>query len=156
MAHADDLSSGPSLSFAERRHTLALVELGIIALPGAPISTSQIGGDTPFGRIGSGDATVQTGIHVLFRVARDWVFGAGFLFGPKPTNDSEYGGLGNLQRTHSRSYVSFGGEFRYVPLHTRYFEAWVGDGRLAGPRPCAGHRAAHGCCAHGGPYSGQR
>lgn len=127
-ARADEPLSNGSLSFAERRHTLALLELGIIALPGAPISTSQIGGDTPFGRIGSGDATVQTGIHVLFRVARDWVFGAGFLFGPKPTSDSEYGGLANLQRTHSRSYVSFGGEFRYVPLHSRYFEAWVGGG----------------------------
>lgn len=127
-ALADESSASASLRFAERRHTLALLELGIIALPGAPISPSQTGGDTPFGRIGSGDATVQTGIHVLFRVAPDWVFGAGFLFGPKPTSDTEYGGLSNLRRTHSRSYVSFGGEFRYVPLHTRFFEAWVGGG----------------------------
>ncbi|HEX7602501.1 MAG TPA: hypothetical protein VF316_12885 [Polyangiaceae bacterium] len=128
LARADEAPSNASLRFAERRHTVALLELGIIALPGAPISASQTGGDTPFGRLGSGDATIQTGIHVLFRAWPDWVFGAGFLFGPKPTSDSEYGGLTNLQRTHSRSYVSFGGEFRYVPLHTRFFEAWVGGG----------------------------
>lgn len=130
VARADDASAnndGPtSLNFVQRPHTVALVEVGILALPNAPISPGQSGGDTPFGSIGSGDATLQTGIHILFRVARDWVIGAGFLFGPRPTSDPEYGGASNLQRTHSRSYFSTGGELRWVPLHTRFIEAWVG------------------------------
>lgn len=130
VAWAEDASSpsagATSLNFVQRPHTVALLEVGILALPGAPISSSQVGGDTPFGRIGSGDATLQTGIHILFRIARDWVIGAGFLFGPRPTSDPEYGGLGQLPRSHSRSYLSTGGELRWVPLHTRFIEAWVG------------------------------
>ncbi len=130
VASAEDASApsggATSLNFVQRPHTVALLEVGILALPGAPISSSQVGGDTPFGSIGSGDATLQTGIHILFRVAKDWVFGAGFLFGPRPTSDPEYGGASNLQRTHSRSYLSTGGEARWVPLHTRFIEAWLG------------------------------
>lgn len=123
---SDKTAAGTAINFVQRPHTVALLEVGILALPGAPISSSQVGGDTPFGRIGSGDATLQTGIDVLFRVSRDWVFGAGFLFGPRPTSDPEYGGLGQLPRSHSRSYLQTTGEFRWVPLHTRFIEAWVG------------------------------
>ncbi|CAN5324260.1 hypothetical protein BH09MYX1_BH09MYX1_23780 [soil metagenome] len=129
-ANADDPSNPSSgltaVNFAQRPHTVAMLELGILALPGTPISSSQAGGDTPFGRIGSGDATLQAGIDILFRVAKDWVIGAGFLFGPRPTSDPEYGGLGQLPRSHSRSYLSTGAEIRWVPLHTRFIEAWVG------------------------------
>ncbi len=126
--NSNDASAGANtaVNFVQRPHTVALVEVGILALPGAPISSSQVGGDTPFGRIGSGDATIQTGIHILFRVAKDWVLGAGFLFGPRPTSDPEYGGASQLPRSHSRSYLGTGGELRWVPLHTRFIEAWVG------------------------------
>ncbi len=110
----------------DRPHTIAEVEAGIIALPAAPISPGQRGGDTPFGTIGRGDATIQTGIHVLYRFTRELEIGAGALFAPSPTSDKEYGGLRGLPRTHSRSYLFLGGEGRYIPLHYRYFEAWVG------------------------------
>jgi hypothetical protein len=111
----------------DRPHTIAEIEAGIIALPNAPISPGQRGGDTPLvGKIGRGDATLQTGIHVLYRWNRDYVVGAGALFAPSPTSDTEYGGLGALRRTHSRSYFFLGGEGRYVPIHYGYFEAWVG------------------------------
>jgi hypothetical protein len=111
----------------DRPHTVAEVEGGIIALPNAPISPGQRGGDTPLvGRIGRGDATLQTGIHVLYRPTRSWIIGAGAIFAPRPTSDSEYGGLGLLKRSHARSYLFLGGEVRYIPLHYRYFEAWVG------------------------------
>lgn len=110
----------------DRPHTIAEIEAGIIALPGAPISPGQRGGDTPFGTIGRGDATIQTGIHVLYRFTRDLEIGAGALFAPSPTSDKEYGGLRGLQRTHSRSYFFLGVEGRYIPIHYDYFEAWVG------------------------------
>lgn len=110
----------------DRPHTIAELEAGIIALPTAPISAGQSGGDTPFGTIGRGDATLQTGIHVLYRWERRFAVGAGVLFAPLPTSDPEYGGLRSLPRTHSRSYFFFGGEGRYVPLHYRFLEAWVG------------------------------
>jgi hypothetical protein len=109
-----------------RPHTMAVLEAGIIALPNAPISPGQRGGATPFGTIGRGDATVQTGIRLLYRGGADWAIGAGALFGPNPTSDPEYGGLKGLHRAHSRSYLSLGTEGRYVPLRTKSIEGWVG------------------------------
>ncbi len=110
----------------DRPHTVAEIEAGIIALPTAPISAGQSGGDTPFGTIGRGDATLQLGLHVLYRWHRDFAVGAGALFAPIPTADPEYGGLRQLPRTHSRSYYFFGTELRYIPIHYRFVEAWVG------------------------------
>lgn len=111
----------------DRPHTVAELEAGIIALPNAPISAGQRGGDTPIvGRIGRGDATLQTGIHVLYRWNKSYAIGAGAIFAPSPTSDKQYGGLSSLPRTHSRSYLFFGLEGRYIPVHYKYFEAWVG------------------------------
>ncbi len=110
----------------DRPHTVAELEAGIIALPTAPISPGQRGGDLPFGTIGRGDATLQTGLHVLYRPNRDFAFGAGALFAPSPTSDTEYGGLRSLPRTHSRSYLFLGTEGRYIPLHYKFLEGWVG------------------------------
>ena len=110
----------------DRPHTIAELEAGIIALPTAPISAGQSGGDTPFGTIGRGDATMQLGIHVLYRWNRLFAVGAGVLFSPLPTSDTEYGGLRALPRTHARSYFFIGGEGRYIPLHYKFVEAWVG------------------------------
>lgn len=110
----------------DRPHTIAELELGVLALPTAPISSGQSGGATPFGTIGRGDATMQTGLHVLYRWHRDFAIGAGALFTPLPTSDPEYGGLRSLPRTHSRGYFLFGTEGRYIPFHYRFLEAWVG------------------------------
>jgi hypothetical protein len=113
-------------SLLDRAHTVAELEAAIIALPSAPISASNRGGGTPLGTIGSGDATVQTGVHLLYRATREWAFGAGALFAPRPTSDSNYGGGSGLPRTHRRSYLFLGGEFRYFPFRSRWFEGWFG------------------------------
>jgi hypothetical protein len=111
----------------DRPHTVAEIEAGIIALPNAPISPGQRGGDAPLlGKIGRGDATMQIGIHVLYRWNRHYAIGAGAIFAPSPTSDEQYGGLAALRRTHARSYLFLGMEGRYVPLQYKYFEAWVG------------------------------
>jgi hypothetical protein len=121
-ASADALSR-----IIDRPHTIADLELGIIALPGAPVSRAQQGGDTVIGRIGRGDATGQIGIHVMFR-SRELALGAGAFFAPSPTSDAEYGlgGQGNIPRSHSRSYFFLGPEGRYIPVHYKFAEAWVG------------------------------
>jgi hypothetical protein len=110
-------------------HTVAEAEAGALVLPTAPISAGQRGGNLvlPF-TIGKGDATIMTGLHLLFRGGREWAIGAGALFAPHPTSDTGYGlgGATNLPRTHSRSYLYIGGEARYFPVHTRYVEAWAG------------------------------
>lgn len=110
----------------DRPHTIAEIEAGIIALPNAPISPGQRGGDTIVGKIGRGDATLQTGIHVLYRWNRSFAIGAGAAFAPSPTSDTQYGGLTSLPRTHARSYFFLGMEGRFIPIHYKYFEAWVG------------------------------
>ena len=114
------------LTITERRHTMAVLEGGIIALPNAPISASQRGGSVPFTTVGHGDATIQTGVRLLYRGGKDWIIGVGALFGPAPTTDSEYGGLKQLPRTHARDYMVFSGEGRYIPIRTGSFEGWVG------------------------------
>jgi hypothetical protein len=124
-ARAEDVNE---MNLIDRPHTIAELEAGVIALPTAPISKATRGGDTPLlkGVFGKGDATLQTGIHLLYRGGRDWALGAGALFAPSPTSDSNAGGLGILPRTHSRSYLWLGTEGRYVPLHLRAIEGWVG------------------------------
>jgi hypothetical protein len=107
-------------------HTVAMLQAGIIGLPTAPISSSQRGGSTFLGSIGKGDATIETGLDVMFRMQKDWAFGAGILFGPRPTSDTQYGGTSGLPRTHSRSYWYWGVEGRWIPLHYRWLEGWVG------------------------------
>jgi hypothetical protein len=109
-------------------HTVAELELGAIVLPTAPISASTHGGNVPFLQIGKGDATITTGLHLLYRGGPTWAFGAGALFAPHPTADTGYGigGATSLPRTHSRDYLFIGGEGRFFPVHTRYFDAWGG------------------------------
>src|SRR5580692_221268 len=125
-AFAQDAPKQEHPSLLDRPHTVAEAEAGIVALPSAPISASNRGGSTPLGPVGSGDATVQTGVHLLYRATREWAFGAGALFAPRPTTDPNAGGASGLERTHSRSYLFLGGEIRYVPLRSRGFEGWFG------------------------------
>ncbi len=124
----DDTHEGAEawLRYIARPHTIALLEAGIITLPFAPISPSQKGEIFSVPITPHGDATIQLGIHILYRPVRDWSFGANFLFDPQPSADSEYGGLSGLSRTHSRAYFFIGGEGRYIPLHARAIEGFVG------------------------------
>ncbi len=112
----------------QRPHTVAVIETGVIVLPTAPISSAQRGGSTPFGTIGKGDATIQAGLRLLYRIGPRWGIGAGALVAPHPTTDGHFGGATGLSRTHSRSYLSMVGEVRYYPLVLKWFEAWVGAG----------------------------
>jgi len=114
------------LTLVERPHTVAELEGGIIALPNAPISPANRGGATPLGPVGSGDATVETGVHLLYRANGEWAVGAGAVFAPRPTSDPNDGGASGLSRTHARSYLFLGGEARYFPLRSRWFEGWIG------------------------------
>ncbi len=128
VVSVDDHEQGSDawLKFIARKHLLAMLEAGIIVLPNAAVSPNTYGGDVPFAPVGQGDATVQLGLHILYRPFRDWSFGANFLFDPKPTSDSEYGGLSGLSRTHTRAYFFIGGEGRYIPLHWKSIEGFVG------------------------------
>jgi hypothetical protein len=127
-ARAQETSSpSPYPVLLDRAHTVAELEGGILVLPNAPISPAHRGGATPLGAVGNGDATVQTGIHVLYRANSVWAIGAGALFAPNPTSDPNYGGANpQLSRTHSRSYLFLGGEARYYPLRLGSFAGWLG------------------------------
>jgi hypothetical protein len=65
-------------------------------------------------------------VHLLYRADRAWALGAGAFFAPRPTSDPNAGGASGLERTHSRSYLFLGGEARYFPLRSRWFEAYLG------------------------------
>jgi hypothetical protein len=130
VARAGETASGAAAALSriiDRPHTIAELQAGVVALPTAPVSPGQRGGDTPFvGKIGRGDATLQVGLHILYRWNRYFAVGAGAFFAPSPTSDSEYGGLTGLKRTHARSYLFMGTEARFIPIHYKYVEAWVG------------------------------
>jgi hypothetical protein len=117
-----------SSSLLDRPHTIAELEVGALALPTAPVSPANRGGSLPFGQtLFKGDATLNVGLHLLYRASRDFSFGAAAAFSPVPTSDSEFlSGNGTLTRTHSRSYLFLGGEARYYPLRYRWLEGWVG------------------------------
>jgi hypothetical protein len=126
-AGAADEVQGRKTSPFDRSHTVAALEAGIIVLPDAPISPYNRGGRVPaLGTVGSGDATVQTGVHLLYRPNREWSVGAGAFFAPNPTSDPNYGGASGLPRTHSRSYLFLGGEARYFPIRWGALEPWFG------------------------------
>jgi len=119
-----DESADQALLF--RSHTVAEAEAGILALPTAPISAANRGGSTPLGTVGNGDATMMIGVHVLYRATREWAIGAGATFAPLPTSDPNAGGTSGISRSHSRSYLTLGGEARYFPLQTRWLQGWIG------------------------------
>jgi hypothetical protein len=131
-AAADDVTARSHVSELDRPHTVAELEAGVIVLPDAPISAANRGGNTllpgPFRTVGNGDATVQTGVHLLYRATPEWSVGAGAIFAPNPTTDpNASGGLAKgLQRSHSRSYLFLGGEGRFTPLRLGSFEGWIG------------------------------
>ena len=132
VARADDIASWNEQldrGIISRPHTIAELELGAIVLPSAPISPAQRGGNLPVGlQIGKGDATIQLGTHLLYRATPNWAVGAVVIFAPRPTNDTGYGlgGSSGLSRTHARDYLFVGAEGRYVPLHYKLFEGWIG------------------------------
>jgi hypothetical protein len=127
VADADNkLVVAPTTPIEARPHTIAEADLGVIALPGAPVSASRRGGDVPFVTIGRGDATLLVGLKALARVSREFELGAGLRFGPSPTTDDEYGGATGLRRTHSRSYMLISTEARYIPFRWGDFEGWMG------------------------------
>jgi hypothetical protein len=127
LAHAQSkLVLAPTVPIEARPHTVAEADLGVIALPGAPISASRRGGEVPFVTIGRGDATLLVGLKALARVSREFELGAGLRFGPSPTADDEYGGATGLLRTHSRSYMLISSEARYIPVRYGDFEGWMG------------------------------
>jgi len=124
LANADEPARVASLT--SRPHTIAEIEAGVVVLPTAPISPAQRGGSTPLGTIGKGDATLNTGLHVLYRPVPEWSLGVSGAFAPSPTTDTQYGGGSALPRSHARSYLVLVLEARYVPVHTSTVDFWVG------------------------------
>jgi hypothetical protein len=126
QAHVARARARSPWSLAERPHVVIELEAGILALPNAAISVANRGGQTPFGSIGRGDATVLVGTHLLYRAGDAWALGAHGYFAPSPTSDADYQvNEGKVRREHSRSYLSLGFEARYYTLTTRSFEVFL-------------------------------
>lgn len=111
------------LSIVGRPHTLAEVRAGFLALPQVPIA---FGSREQSGAQGIGDATLMTGLNLLYRGGYEWTIGASARFSPIGSSNGAAGGQDGLVRSHSRSYLLMGPEVRYIPLHSRAFEGWVG------------------------------
>lgn len=136
VARADDPPPGTRASanyasLLDRPHTIAELVLGAIVLPTAPISPANRSTNSiplvPLNKLfTTGDATIETGMHILYRTGNEFAFGAGILFAPNPSSESIPETVNNVARTHSRSYFSMGLEGRYFPFRYRRFEGWIG------------------------------
>lgn len=103
----------------DRPKGMAEAGFGWLTLPGADVC-SQAG-------CKAGDTSFELDGWQLYRANLRLAFGAGILLGLIPTTDAPPGEpLDDIQRDHTRKYLTIEGMLRYYPYVGQSFEAWVG------------------------------
>lgn len=103
----------------DRPTGIAEAGFGWLTLPGANVC-SQVG-------CKAGDTSFELDGWQLYRQNLRIAFGAGLLLGLIPTTDAPQGELsGDIQRDHTRKYLTLEGMFRYYPYVGQSFEFWAG------------------------------
>lgn len=110
---------------ADRPYTQAELGLGMLTLPGAKFCLSNPGSCT------RGDTSPEGFLVMLYRPNRLWGFGAGATVGLPSGSDTPQAPYGNLDRSHTRSYLMFDAMARYYGLQLPWIEGWLG-GTLGG------------------------
>ena len=117
VSHVDDW-------VLRRKHTIAELEVGFIALPNAPISPSEKGETSPSAR--SVTATRRPASGCTSSTAAAPTGPSAPARSSAPTRRQTTTLVNGITRTHSRDYLWMGGEGRYIPLHLKTVEAWIG------------------------------
>lgn len=103
----------------DRPTGMAEAGFGWLTLPGAQVCS----------RTGckSGDTSFEVDAWQLYRQNLRFAFGAGILLGLVPTTQAPSADPSNeIQRDHTRRYLTIEGMLRYYPYVGQSFEAWVG------------------------------
>jgi hypothetical protein len=103
----------------DRPTGMAEAGFGWLTLPGADVC-SQAG-------CKAGDTSFELDGWQLYRQNLRLAFGAGLLLGLIPTTDAPPGEIDNeIQRDHTRKYLTLEGTLRYYPYVGQSFEFWTG------------------------------
>jgi len=103
----------------DRPTGMAEAGFGWLTLPGADVC-SQAG-------CKAGDTSFELDGWQLYRQNLRLAFGAGLLLGLIPTTDAPPGEIDNeIQRDHTRKYLTLEGTLRYYPYVGQSFEFWAG------------------------------
>jgi hypothetical protein len=103
----------------DRPMGMAEAGFGWLTLPGADVC-SQAG-------CKAGDTSFELDGWQLYRQNLRLAFGAGLLLGLIPTTDAPPGEIDNeIQRDHTRKYLTLEGTLRYYPYVGQSFEFWTG------------------------------
>ena len=125
-AAAAELDEGPhprSLATRmERLHGMMEAGLGWVMLPGAEVCV-QHRDDSACRR---GDSSLSLEAWQIFRLPPAWALGGGVMLGLTPTTDAPARQLPDVERDHTRGYLTVEFAGRYYPYVGENFEAWVG------------------------------
>ena len=102
----------------DRPTGIAEAGFGWLTLPGADVC----------GRSGckAGDTSFELDAWQLYRQNLRWAFGAGLLLGLIPTTDAPERKVQDIERDHTRKYLTLEGMLRYYPYVGESFELWLG------------------------------
>jgi hypothetical protein len=102
----------------DRPTGIAEAGFGWLTLPGADVCS-------PAG-CKAGDTSFELDAWQLYRQNLRLAFGAGLLLGLIPTTDAPRNDPDNIERDHTRKYLTLEGTLRYYPYVGETFEMWVG------------------------------
>jgi len=126
-AGRSELPSRRSRSLAarmERAHGMAEVGLGWLTLPGAEVCVER--GDNP--NCTRGDSSLAVEAWQIFRLPSAVAVGGGVMLGLTPTTDAPAQSAPEVQRDHTRGYLTVEGTVRYYPYVGEALEGWLGLG----------------------------
>ncbi len=106
----------------QRLHGMAEVGLGWLTLPGAEVCVER--GVSPDCR--RGDSSLALEAWQIFRLPSGFALGGGVMLGLTPTTDAPPREIPEVERRHSRGYLTVEGGVRYYPYVGESLEGWLG------------------------------
>ncbi|MES1176726.1 MAG: hypothetical protein ABUL62_20550 [Myxococcales bacterium] len=104
---------------------IAELGLGWLTLPGASVCAER-----SLGNCNKGDTSFEVDAWQLYRANKRFAFGAGLLLGLIPTTDApqkdSQKGANDVERSHSRSYLTLEATIRHYPYVGESVELWWG------------------------------
>jgi hypothetical protein len=103
---------------------MGIAELGVgwLTLPGASVCAERSSGQG----CKDGDTSFELDVWQIYRSNRRFAFGAGAMLGLIPTTDAPLDDPEEIQRDHSRSYLTIEGIIRHYPYVGESVELWWG------------------------------
>ncbi len=116
--------------FASQDRPIGMAEfgMGVLTLPGAEVCSTREGSTTASSNCTTGDTSFEVEAWPLYRPSVRYALGAGIMLGLIPTTipPQDEDPNQNIERDHSRSYLTVEGVGRYYLYVGEAMEFWVG------------------------------